>query len=362
MIEALANPVQRTRERESALSARNSARFEAGELAVALSHYDLGVIESVTDFPRGSRRSPKVGIVAERGKFLLKRRSLDRIQPDRLRLSHQVQTYLAGHGFPAPKLVPTRNRGSAWLQIREHVYELFEFVAGEPFRRTPEEARQAGLWLARFHGITESFESPLLAAAPRGDFHDAPGIRTGLYSIGHRLQSHESFMGHEAELPGLVDALLAAYDRAAEHANRAGLGALPERLIHGDWHPGNLVFRDGRVIGVIDYDAMRLSRRAMDIANGALQFSILAGGDPAEWPDALDLERFRAFLDGYAEEQSPAETERTCLVDLMIEALIGECVPQITRTGSLGGWSGFRVLKMVKRKVDWMQHHADRLA
>jgi len=45
----------------------------------------------------------------------------------------------------------------------------------------------------------------------------------------------------------------------------------------------------------------------------------------------------------------------------MIEALIGECVPQITQTGSLGGWSGFRVLKMVQRKVDWMRLHADQL-
>ena len=46
--------------------------FSAGELAVVLSHYDLGVIEAITGYPRGSRRSPKAGIVAQRGKFLLK--------------------------------------------------------------------------------------------------------------------------------------------------------------------------------------------------------------------------------------------------------------------------------------------------
>ncbi len=48
-----------------ALQSREHARFDAAELAVVLSHYDLGVIESVTDFSRGSRRSPKVGIVSE---------------------------------------------------------------------------------------------------------------------------------------------------------------------------------------------------------------------------------------------------------------------------------------------------------
>ncbi len=57
---------------------RDRATFDAAELAVVLSYYDLGVIESITEFARGSRRSPKVGIVGERGKFLLKRRAAER--------------------------------------------------------------------------------------------------------------------------------------------------------------------------------------------------------------------------------------------------------------------------------------------
>ena len=36
--------------------------FEAELLATCLSHYDLGVIKSITRFPAGSRRAPKVVI------------------------------------------------------------------------------------------------------------------------------------------------------------------------------------------------------------------------------------------------------------------------------------------------------------
>lgn len=46
-------------------------RFSPGELAVVLSHYDLGVIESAKEFARGSRRSPKLLLQTARGRFLL---------------------------------------------------------------------------------------------------------------------------------------------------------------------------------------------------------------------------------------------------------------------------------------------------
>ncbi len=337
------------------------ARFDAGELAVVLSHYDLGVIESITDFHRGSRRSPKVGVVSERGKFVLKRRSLEHTHPDRIRFCHRVQARLAGVGFPVPKLIPRRDRRVELLQIRDHIYELFEFVAGHPYGRTPQEARDAGAVLARFHQGTDGFALDGTWPTPRGDYHDAPGIRTGLCAIGRALSSHDSFTGDEAELAALTQFLLAAYDQSAEDVNRADIQSRPERIIHSDWHPGNLLFRNQAVVAVIDYDSTRFSRRVIDVANGMLQFSMIAGGDPATWPDHLDEERFRAFLSGYESVDSLAEQERRSIPGLMTEALIGECVPPITRTGSVGRWAGYRVLQMVKRKIGWLKTHGERL-
>ena len=339
------------------MQARDRASFDPGELAVVLSHFDLGVIESVTDFARGSRRSPKVGVVAERGKFLLKRRSLRRADPDRVRFTHRVQKHLTLSGFPAPKLVTTRDHGLELLQLRDHVYELFEFVAGQPFDRTPEETRQAGEVLARFHRLTDAFAGDHSRAAPRGDYHDLAGVRTGLCSIGSTLSSHDSFSGDEAELATLVQTLLSAYDEAASTVNRSPFDGLPERVIHADWHPGNVLYRNARVVAVIDYDTLRLSRGVADVANGALQFSMLAGGDPAGWPEQVDADRFRAFLAGYESLIRLSAVEFALIPPLMIEALIAECVPPITETGSVGRWAGFRVMQMVRRKIAWMASH-----
>ena len=278
---------------------REQATFEATELAVVLSHYDLGVIESITDFPRGSRQSPKVGIVCEAGKFLLKRRSATRAHPGRVRFAHHVQRYLARAKFPFARLVLTRDRSDTLVQIQGSVYELFEFVVGQAYRQTAVEARDAGSVLARFHQATEGFEVAPSVPMLQGDYHDAPGVRTGLWRIAANLSSHDSFAGNEMELEALIQFLLGVYDRGAEAANGLGLSSWPVRIAHCDWHPGNLLFRKQKVVAVVDFDSARGSRRVIDVANGALQFSIIAGGDPATWPDQPDEERFRAFLEGY---------------------------------------------------------------
>ncbi len=341
---------------------RERATFDAGEIAVVLSHYDLGVVESITEFPRGSRRSPKVGIVAERGKFLLKRRPASRAQPDRVRLIHRVQLHLAAAGFPLAPLAPTRDGNRTFVQLRDRVYELFEFVAGHPYERTADETFDAGEVLARFHQATEKFEAPPTVLIPRGDYHDAPAVRTGLCAIGSTLSSHDSFTGDDAELAVLIQHLLGSYDHAADAAAACDLTALPERLIHSDWHPGNLLFRKGKIIAVVDYDSVRLARRIIDVANGALQFSILAGGDPATWPSQLDDSRFAAFLSGYRSLLPLDPRELRAVAPLMIQALIAECVPPIAETGSIGPWTGYRVLQMVRRKVQWIEAHASELS
>jgi len=336
------------------LNYRQRANFDSAELAVVLSHYDLGVIESVTELPRGSRRSPKVGIVCQRGKFLLKQRALTRVRLDRVELSHRIQKFLREQGFPLPQLVATRAAGQLFLIHADHLYELFEFVPGHGFSRTAAEARDAGAMLARFHQILSSLTSESLARLPTGDYHDAPGVRVGLCRIEATLSSHDSFSGDEAELAGLIQFLLAAYDHAAEMVNRAGFAQWPQRLVHSDWHAGNLLFRDHKVLAVLDYDALRLSRVITDVANGALHFSIIAGEDPTTWPDHLDEALFAAFLNDFEKIMPLTGDERRSIVPLMAEALIAECVPPITETGSVGRWSGFRVLQMVRRKLSWL--------
>jgi len=341
------------------LSSSQRAAFDKSELAVVLSHYDLGVIESVTDFKRGSRQSPKVGIVCERGKFLLKRRSIKRAEPDRVHFAHRVQQSLAAFEFPVAKLAVPREQQHTFLQLGGQIYEMFTFVPGHAFEKTPAQAYSAGAMLARFHLATERFSPSARRPEPHGDYHDAPGVRTGLCCLAPKISLHDSLVGNETELNDLVKWLLAAYDDASNRVNGFGFRELEPCVIHSDWHPGNLLYRRSVVAAVIDYDSVRWSTKVVDVANGALQFSMCAGGDVASWPAELDLHRYSEFLEGYRSLHRLAERECKCIADLMCEALIAECVPPMAETGSVGRWEGFRVLQMLRKKIDWIATNRD---
>ena len=337
--------------------------FDADELAIVLSHYPVGVIESVTEFPRGSRRSPKVGIVSSNGKFLLKRRDPERTHPVRIRFSHRLQTHLASQGFPLPRLVsPSGSDDSArpLLTLRDRMYELFEYVSGHSYRGTEGETFEAGRILAIFHRVSRSFQQG--EDCPTGDYHDSNTVRTGLNTIPSSISAHESVFGRQAELLGAIHMLSDAYDEAAAAVQQIGVAGFPEQVIHSDWHPGNMLFRNDVVAAVIDYDSARLSRRILDVANGVLQFSILTGDRPEVWPDHLDEPRVGLFLTGYQAAEPLAAEERRCIPHLMIEALIAECVVPIAMTGSFGRWQGYRFMQMVRRKVIWLRQNAARLA
>ena len=141
-----------------------------------------------------------------------------------------------------------------------------------------------------------------------------------------------------------------------------GLETWPRQFVHADWHPGNMLFRDNRVVAVIDYDSARLLPRIIDVANGALQFSILGGEeDVSQWPDYVDESRFKRFIRGYDEVMLLSEAEVQATPWLMAEALIAEAVLPIATTGTFGRVDGRRFLEMVQRKVYWITHHHEQL-
>lgn len=339
---------------------RQRERFSADELAVVLSRYDLGPIESITEFQRGSRRRPKVGIVSKRGKFLLKRRTRAEAASARLAYSHRLQQHLSQVGFTLPTLIPVDTDGELVLQRGGYVYELFEFVRGQSYDGSGQQTQSSGRTLAAFHQAVASFPNP--ESPHHGDYHDCNPVMTALTTLPGAMSSHDSAMGLESELIDLSVDLVEPYERCCKITNDLGLRTWPCSVIHADWHPGNMLFRHQKVVAVVDYDAARSGQPVIDTANGLLQFSMLSAKHIENWPDEIDLPRARLFVEGYVSLQPLTPEERMALPHLMIEALVAESVLPVAATGSFGRYQGVRFLNMVRRKVAWMEQHADELA
>lgn len=335
-------------------------KFGREELVEVLSHYDVGVISSAKEYPRGSRRSPKLILETPDGRYLLKRRARGKDDLLRVAFAHALVEHIRKKGLPVPALIKTCDEGTTLLELGNHVYELYAYVDGERCNDSLEETMRAGETLARFHQAVADFSMDW--TPPATSYHHAPNVRAGLNAIPTVTSGHDSVAGHEAELLYLTQALHEEYDRMAELVNRAGFASWPIAIIHGDWHPGNMLFRDGTVCAIVDFDAARHQPRIIDVAYGMLQFSILRGAaTPEQWPDFFDETRMRRFLSGYlAVEPIPGE-QRRVVTALMIEALIAEAAVPIAVTGSFGPLPGLGVLQMVSRKIRWLQENAKRM-
>src|SRR5688500_9740521 len=155
--------------------------FTLEELAVVLSHFDIGVIDSVVEFPRGSRKAPKLLIVSEQGKFLLKRRARGKDDPFKVAFCHAIQLYLASKQFPLPHLIGTKKDNNSMLQWRNGVYELFEYIPGQGYPQTLEATFDSGRILSLYHKLLQDFRSEWQPSG--GSYHAAPSVEQGLRII-----------------------------------------------------------------------------------------------------------------------------------------------------------------------------------
>jgi homoserine kinase type II len=329
-------------------------KLAADELAIVLSHYDIGVIESLVEFPRGSRKAPKLLLASEHGKFLLKRRARGKDDAFRVAFSHALQLFLASKQFPLPHLIGTRKDNNSMLEWHGAIYELFEYIPGQPYPQTLEATFDAGRILALYHKLLTDFHSEWQPAS--GSYHLQPSVQQGLSAVPSVLQTTDD------SLSPMLTFLSETYEYAAEKVEQFGIADWPKQYVHADWHPGNMLFRDNRVVAVIDYDSARQLPRIIDVANGALQFSIIGGDvDVATWPDYLDESRFKRFVRGYDQVLLLSEAEVRSMPWLMAEALIAEAVLPIAVTGSFGRLEGLKFLQMVQRKINWLTHSAEKL-
>lgn len=363
-----------------------AAKITAGELVLVCSRYDLGAIRSLRRFRGGSRQSPKVLIESDRGWFLLKRRGE---KPptgaeglERAELAHRVQFYLGERGYPVAGLVRTRGvaerEGPSLLDLNGSAYEMFRFVRGVRFDRSPAQAREAGRRLCELHALLVEFtavdQSAPATNTPALSYHNHPAAERTILELPARLASLPRAGASllTIQTRPFCERLAAAYRFAAERAERLGVSRRPAQLIHGDWHPGNLLYsiEDPRdIVAVLDFDSLRLGPAILDVANGAFQFAVSRRAGTGE-PDSpacpapsrapalsLNPDRFSGFLAGcrLAPEDPPA------VPWLVIQAMIIETVAPIAATGRFGKLPALPALAMAVRAAEWAAADADRL-
>ena len=327
------------------------ARFDSEELARVLSHYDLGIVTEAQPFERGSHESAKVVVTSERGRFLVKRRP-KRDDPYKVAFSHAMQRFLASRHFPLPHLIGTRAHHNSMLQIRDHIYEVYEFIEGDRYDKSAQETTDAGRTLGVYHALVRDFIPKW--SPPQGHYHNAAQVLDSFEPMCAAIERFGSTAGADA-IRSIAEKVRDRYQAAAQCANDLNVDEWEDQIVHSDWHPGNLQFMRGTVVAVLDHDSARIRPRVMDIANGCLQFSMQIGGrDLSRWVREADVERATQFLRGYDAVNVITRAELKAIPALMQEALIAQAVRPILSTGTFAGFDGYEFLRIVLGKARWI--------
>jgi len=334
--------------------------IDGQDLVIVLSRFNIGAIEKIVDYRKGSRRAAKMIVITAKGQFLLKRRACGRDGRTQVDFAHAVQRRLSEHRFPVAGLIETVD-GETLVEHNGRIYELFRFIRGKRFDKSNPAAAESGRVLAHFHDILREFPNE---PETKNSFHLNLSFVSKIGEVVSKLKLHEP----SEELKGIessVAYLQSQYEIAFTKVESVDFSSLPTSIVHSDWHPGNMLYKDGEIIAVIDFDSLRVSPRVSDIANGALQFSMRMGEaeNVDSWPDSFRGHTIQSLVQSYDQftKLPLMASERSIIPFLMIEALIVESVIPIIKSGSFGRVRGSSFIRMVERKLRWLEPRTQRV-
>jgi len=225
---------------------------------------------------------------------------------------------------PTAAPIATRS-GETWVLTDGRAFELYRFVDGRSFSGSREEVVETARALARFHQAAAEYPA-------RGSFNPVTAqFAIAAPEIGgsERMDDPEvmaaAFEGLARDEPALGYAVEQARRLTREYGGSV-YGALPRWLIHGDYHPGNLLYADsGKLAGVFDLDWACEHTRSRDLADGVYYIaarrdefdgSSIESMTEAVEPDMDDAVLFLRTYSGLA----PLEPEEVRAIPLALRA------------------------------------------
>jgi Ser/Thr protein kinase RdoA (MazF antagonist) len=217
--------------------------------------------------------------------------------------------YLKHANFPyeTPSGVPTRG-GRLFVNVQGDYYWLYEFLEGIVIERL-NEARLAQLarMMASYHQTIEG--SNLNNGRPASDLFNRTELLRAIDDYETEIGRNRSnrvddiFLQESARLTPILSGL-----DGSPHAN------LRRYPIHGDINPGNLVWKDDRLTGLLDWENVSTTNgpTVRDIAT-MLNHTCR---DPRV-KSQLDLERSRRFVHSYKQYHPMSDREFRLIPDLM---------------------------------------------
>jgi homoserine kinase type II len=255
------------------------------ELAALLADFDIGQAIAFKGIAEGVENSNFL-LETDKGRYILTLYER-RVRAEDLPYFLNLLTWLADHGFPSARPVADRN-GETLKTVRGRPAAIVDFLIGISARRpTAAHCREAGAGLARLHLAGQGY--PGRRENDLGQAAWGP-LFAGLWDAAEQLK------------PGLAETIRADLD----YLGRDWPRDLPTGVIHADFFPDNVFFRDGQFAAAFDFYFACDDAYAYDLAVALNAWCFEADG-------SFNLTVGRSMLAGYQAHRPLTVEERAAL-------------------------------------------------
>lgn len=324
--------------------------MEEQTLIEVMAHYDVGELRQHERISRGCV-SDHWWVETGTASYFLKRRSESFRKPCLVKGQHKLINHLFDIGFPTAKVKSTRH-GMTFIELENEIYELFFYINGDHCEvARPKHWASAVHTLAWYHHAVAEFDHPALHwPFDRYGSTALVGIVEQIRQDWHG-QTDESLDMLVAELTEHTEDLIARFEE---------FSALPELIIHGDYHAGNLIIQGDTVVGVVDFDLAHWCFRAMEVAEALIFFSTERSKrfNSIVYSGFLDLKEVQRFIEIYSATTRLTKAEIQALPHLVRTIwLCAALDPPLQPLMSVG--RAPQALPEVLILADWARAHAD---
>ncbi len=274
------------------------------DLDALLGAFDLGEKRSATGIEAGTVNT-SYALEMGKGRFFL------RIYEEQPQAGAEAEArlllHLAASGVPTPSPVPARD-GALVHVLAGKPAAIFPWVEGDMLclkAVTPAAAHAVGAALARMH----------LAGPAEPVATSLSGGRFGADDLVARCDRVAKSTDNVARV--LAEPLRDAVIRL----DRKRRADLPRGLVHGDLFRDNVLWHDGKIAALLDFESAHKGPFAYDLAVTILSWS---------FRDAFDFEVARAIVAGYREVRELEESEREALYVESVFAALRFTITRIT--------------------------------
>lgn len=238
--------------------------------------YGLGRLSLVQGIPVGSVNTHYY-LESAKGKYVLR---IDEVKTQ-TDAQHEIDflVFLRKQGFPCPRPVLDKN-GLYLHEYDDKAVSVYHNLSGKVFpvvALSNEHVEKIGETLAGLHLVAQDYASPI---ANRFSFDR---VRRIYQNLRQRIATHLKHILH------VLDDEIAHHEEYREEK-------LPKGMIHGDLFADNVLFRGGKVVGVLDFEAACMGKFIYDLATAVNALCY--------YDKRYHIDRFNALLRGYQSKRT----------------------------------------------------------